>query len=213
MTKRKTIYHLILDQSGSMQDCSQNTINGFNEQLNRIKQLGNEFLEEEITIGLTTFNNAVTLNYFGVSPETVKPLDQHSYCPSGPTSLLDAIGITSKTIEMEIQRRHQNLPTSVVIVIITDGYENASSSFNLVDIKSLISSLEETGKWTFAFIGANLDAVDVAVQMSIKRQNSFSFDKKSMKSEVWDKINDSITTYCFKKKSNIINDNFFNDTK
>ena len=43
MKKRKTIYHLIVDKSGSMSDCIDSTINGFNEQVNRIKLKGLEF--------------------------------------------------------------------------------------------------------------------------------------------------------------------------
>ena len=56
MKTRKTIYHLIVDKSGSMMDCVDNTINGFNEQVNRIKDKALEFTEEDITTGLTTFN-------------------------------------------------------------------------------------------------------------------------------------------------------------
>ena len=43
MKIRKTIYHLIVDKSGSMSDCIENTINGFNEQVNRIKHNELEF--------------------------------------------------------------------------------------------------------------------------------------------------------------------------
>ena len=65
----------------------------------------------------------------------------------------------------------------------------------------MISALEETGNWTFSFIGATLDAEDVAARMAIKRQNSFSFSKQSMKNEVWDKVSDSVHSYLDKKRS------------
>jgi len=64
MKTRKTIYHLIVDKSGSMSDCIESTINGFNEQVNRIKHNELEFKEEEITMGLTTFNTFVDHHYF-----------------------------------------------------------------------------------------------------------------------------------------------------
>ena len=48
MKTRKTIYHLIVDKSGSMCDCIESTINGFNEQVNKIKSNAHEFQEEEI---------------------------------------------------------------------------------------------------------------------------------------------------------------------
>ena len=40
MQKQKTIYHLIVDKSGSMGDCIEQTISGFNEQVSKIQQLG-----------------------------------------------------------------------------------------------------------------------------------------------------------------------------
>jgi hypothetical protein len=75
----------------------------------------------------------------------------------------------------------------------------------------MISKLEETGKWTFSFIGATLDAVDVAASMAIKSQNSFSFEKTAMKSEVWDKLNKSVSSYFTKKSQNKNLNNFFED--
>lgn len=75
MKARKTIYHLILDESGSMSDCIDTTINGFNEQLKRIKMNQLEFKDEEITIGLTTFNNEVSHHYFEAKPKSIEPLN------------------------------------------------------------------------------------------------------------------------------------------
>ena len=63
MKTRKTIYHLIVDKSGSMSDCIESTINGFNEQVNKIKSSALEFPEEEITMGLTLFNDYVDQTY------------------------------------------------------------------------------------------------------------------------------------------------------
>ena len=188
MKLRKTIYHLIVDKSGSMSDCIENTINGFNEQVKRIKILEKEFMEEEITIGLTTFNHFVSNHYYGASPSSIQPLTVKSYQPDGSTALLDAIGFTIRQIEQDLLLIPCTLPTTVVIVILTDGYENASSSFNLEAIRTSISRLEETGKWTFSFIGATLDAVAVAETMSIKRSNSYSFKKSEMKSKVWENL-------------------------
>jgi hypothetical protein len=45
-----------------------------------------------------------------------------------------------------------------------------------------------------------LDAVDVAEQMSIRRENSVSFQKGGMKEEVWDKLDTSMRSYYNKKR-------------
>lgn len=209
MKTRKTIYHLIVDKSGSMMDCVDNTINGFNEQVNKIKDKALEFAEEDITMGLTTFNDNVKHYYFQQNPKEMVLLNYENYRPSGGTALLDAVGETITEIENKVKA--SLIPTTVIIVILTDGHENASKKYNLVNIRNMISKLEETGKWTFSFIGATLDAVDVAASMSIKSQNSFSFEKTAMKSEVWDKLNKSVSSYFTKKSQNRNLNNFFED--
>lgn len=209
MKTRKTIYHLIVDKSGSMMDCVDNTINGFNEQVKRIKDKALEFTEEDITMGLTTFNENVKHLYFQQNPKEMVLLSYENYRPSGGTALLDAVGKSITAIERQVNT--SLIPTTVIVVILTDGYENASKKYNLVNIRNMISKLEETGKWTFSFIGATLDAVDVAASMSIKSQNSFSFEKTAMKSEVWDKLNKSVSSYFTKKSQNRNLNNFFED--
>jgi len=209
MKTRKTIYHLIVDKSGSMMDCVDSTINGFNEQVNRIKDKALEFTEEDITMGLTTFNDNVNHLYYRQNPKEMVLLNYENYRPSGGTALLDAVGETISEIERQISTNL--IATTIIIVILTDGYENASKKYNLVNIRNMISKLEETGKWTFSFIGATLDAVDVAASMAIKSQNSFSFEKTQMKSAVWDKLNKSVSSYFNKKSENRNLNNFFED--
>jgi uncharacterized protein YegL len=209
MKQRKTIYHLIVDKSGSMTDCIDSTINGFNEQVNRIKQKSLEFAEEEITMGLTTFNTNVNHHYFQQNPKEIVLLNYENYRPNGSTALLDAVGETITEIERQIAA--SLIPTTAIIVILTDGYENASKKYNLEKIRNMISKLEETGRWTFSFIGATLDAVDVAASMSIKSQNSFSFEKTEMKNSVWDKLDKSVGSYFSKKRANRHLNNFFED--
>jgi hypothetical protein len=87
MQKQKTIYHLIVDKSGSMTDCIEQTINGFNEQVNKIKQLEREFPEQELSIGLTTFNHEVYHHFFQSPPVAVRNLTTSTYRPNGTTAL------------------------------------------------------------------------------------------------------------------------------
>ena len=200
MQKSKTIYHLIVDKSGSMSDRIEQTINGFNEQVNKIQQLEKEYTEQEITIGLTTFNHEVYHHFFQSPPTAVRKLTTDTYRPDGTTALIDAIGMTIQSLENETQHHQNQLNTTVVIVILTDGHENASRIFKLEDIRKVISRLEESGKWTFSFIGATLDAVNVAASMAIKSQNSFMFEKSNMQSGLFDKLSNSMEKYMDKKR-------------
>lgn len=211
MKQTKTIYHLILDRSGSMIDCLENTINGFNEQIHRIRRIKAEFPDDEMTVGLTIFNEEVIIKYLASDPHDVSLLDSLSYKPGGSTALLDAIGFTVKRIESELERSNNIQDTSVIVVVITDGYENASKVFSMAEIKLMIARLEQTTKWTFAFVGATFDAVEVAKEMSIKSKNSYSFNKNEMDSVVWDKLNLSLVNYSQKKKNKQSDDNLFDD--
>lgn len=199
MTKPTTIYHIILDKSGSMSDCIENTINGFNEQIHKIRATAAEFTDQEIRIGLTVFNSEVKNLYSEKIPAVANPLTPGEYIPSGQTALLDAIGHTCNNIERSIQQSDR-LDTTVVAVIITDGHENSSREFTIGEIRQMIERLESSGKWTFSFIGATLDAVDTAASLSIKRQNSYIFSKEKMDNEVWDTLSGTLAHYMKKKR-------------
>lgn len=206
MKTQRTRYHLIVDRSGSMSDCIHATINGYNEQLNRIRELESEFPEQDIRVGVTLFNDEIQHLQSQSTVAEMTYLGRENYIPSGNTALFDAIGQTTHLLEeQEIEHNH----TTFVVVILTDGHENSSRRFNLEQVRSLIQRLEATGHWTFSFIGATLDAVDVANQMAIRSQNSFHFDKTNMKEGVWDKLSGSMHSYLQKKRSGTDLKNFF----
>jgi len=200
MKKQKTIYHMILDKSGSMSDCIPNTLEGYNEQILKIRELEKKYPEQEICLGLTTFNHEVCHLSFHRPPAAARLLNSENYNPDGSTALLDAIGLVVRQLERDVEAQLAEYDTTVVVVILTDGHENASRQFRLSDISRTIARLEETGKWTFSFIGATLDAVDVAQSMAIKTQNSFTFDKSEMRGRVFENLSRSMDTYFDKKR-------------
>lgn len=200
MKTQRTYYQLIVDRSGSMSDCVNATIDGFNEQLLRIRSMEAEFPEQDICVGVTLFDHRIDHIKIGAPVTEIVKLSRENYVPDGTTALLDAIGITTGILE-EREAGMSTLPSTFVVVVLTDGHENSSQIFNLEQIRSRIIRLEATGKWTFSFIGATLDALDVAAQMAFKRQNSIQFAKESMKTEVWDKLSGSMRGYFTKKKS------------
>ncbi|MEP6949260.1 MAG: vWA domain-containing protein [Ginsengibacter sp.] len=192
--KQKTYYHIILDQSGSMDDCVDSTISGFNEQLQVIQSLKERFPDHELYIGLTRFNNEVMHTYYKENAFSIKKLNKKVYIPNGTTALYDAIGTTVLKLKDDIQAELDADISAVVIVIITDGHENASRLFSFNGIRNLIKELEGTGKWTFSYLGATIDAVDIAVNLNIKVQNSMSFEKAEM-GETYSKLKNSINRY------------------
>ena len=148
VTNKKTYDQIILDKSGSMSDCIPQTINGFNEQMQMIKGLQEKYPEQEILVSLTTFNHEVFFDVNCVKPDKLKEMkdEQNSnswfinlddyivYNPSGLTSLYDAIGESVKNIRNISEKEVLEDKASVVVVIITDGYENSSENYNYSQI-------------------------------------------------------------------------------
>jgi hypothetical protein len=181
MKKSKTFYHIILDQSGSMSDCVNQTLKGLADQRKEILAIANEFPGQEIRVGLTVFDHNLELKYSNLSVTELSRMNSFHYQPNGQTALLDAIGMSVTTTE----RLMVNESDSAVIIILTDGYENASKEYSHKQIKELILAKEETGKWSFTYLGATLDAVEIANSMNIKEENSFAFQKQNMENEAF----------------------------
>jgi hypothetical protein len=74
-------------------------------------------------------------------------------------------------------------PDQVMVVIVTDGHENASQEYSLDVVKSLIHTFKEEAKWEFIFLGANIDAVDTGMALGIDKDRSVNYhaDKAGVK--------------------------------
>ena len=220
----KTYYLLILDKSGSMDNVISETVNGFNEQVQMIKNLKEKYPEQEIIVSLTTFNHDVEHDLFLAKPSQLKELEalrawqenRHNmvetvnliYRPGGLTALYDAIGRSVNKLRETIKKEIKNNEASAVVVIITDGYENASREYSYEDIRQLIGKLEKSNNWTFSYLGATPDAVDIARGMNIASHNAMYYDKMKMQ-KVWkEDLNESMENYIKSKTSGSVNKDF-----
>jgi hypothetical protein len=97
----------------------------------------------------------------------IKPLTEKDYYVRGMTALMDAIGKSiAKTTAAFAHIEEEALPAKVMMVITTDGMENASREYNSDSVKKLIEAKKKEG-WEFVFLGANIDAVQTASKMGI----------------------------------------------
>lgn len=215
LKNKRTYYQIILDKSGSMNDCIESTINGFNEQMQMIKSLQSRLPNQEILVSLTTFNQDV---YFDVEcsiPSELKEMtskenspwlntstDYVVYSPNGMTALYDAIGKSVNKIQEIAKKEIEKDEATVVVVIITDGHENSSKEFKYEQIQSMIKELEKSNNWIFSYLSNTPDAVDYATRMNIKRENSMRYNKSNMWGTHSD-ISSSLNSYMEKKMMNI----------
>lgn len=210
MKNKKTIYHFVIDQSGSMSGSEGPTIEGFNSQLNTLKQLKLEHPENEYIVSVTFFEDEV-MDIVKFAPiEQIQLLSRENYRPGGLTALLDGIGKSIEAIRRKYDNEIREDLASVVMVILTDGGENASKFYTRNLIAEMIKELDATSKWTFSFLGADLDAVQASDNLNIRRENIISFNKENY-SGIMDQMSSSIRNYESMKSAGNMKSNLFDD--
>ena len=208
MKNKTTLYNFIIDRSGSMSGMEQVAVQSFNEHLSTIRNLKIEFPNQEFLCSLTTFDNQIETIVESSPISEIHPIEIGQYSPRGMTALLDAIG---KNIHDTTEKYNQLIESdemSVVVVIITDGYENASRYFSYHDIAKKIADLENTNKWTFTFIGADFDAIHTSKMLNIKAENTMNIDKEFYGCMA-DEINENMRSYSSSKEKGVIKNIFF----
>ena len=199
MKNKTTLYHFIVDQSGSMGGMEQQAIEGFNTQLEKIQDLEKTMPEQKFLCSLTFFNSEVQDVLKNEPVKQIELLSNNNYRPGGMTALLDAVGGSIDRIQKQFGQELENDEISIVMVIITDGYENASKYFTYHMVAQKIAKLDETGKWTFSYLGADFDAIHTSKMMNIRKENAMNFSKKNY-SHMMDDLSDSIDVYAREKR-------------
>lgn len=141
----------LLDRSGSMNVCRDDTINGYNAFVESQKPLGG-------TMTLVLFDHEIETVYENVPIADVKPLDEKTFVPRGGTALHDAIGHVMR----------MDLPKDTSVIILTDGEENSSDKYTAMHVKDLIQMHEQNDGWSFVYLGANQDTITAATNLGIR---------------------------------------------
>jgi len=209
MQNKTTYYQFILDASGSMSNCRHETLQNLNLHLKTIQNLQIEFPEQIFKVSLTLFNTRLSQKWQYKSPLDIQPLPLDDYNTEGSTALLDAIGTQIHEIQHKFGDQMESNEATVVMVILTDGEENSSRFYDFPFISKTIKRLEKTGKWTFTFLGTDIDAFHVGEMLSIKRENTLQFDKREM-GRTFNHLNNSLKNYSYNKQMGHINDDFLN---
>ncbi len=162
----------ILDRSGSMHSLTNDVIGGYNSFLRKQRQ---ESGQAEVTTVL--FDDKYEKISDSVDLQEIKDLTSAEYFARGNTALMDAIGrtITETLANME---KNQICPAKrrVLILIMTDGLENASREFDKSAVKSLIESTTKNFEWNYEFIGANIDSAAEATSIGINADHSMDYE-------------------------------------
>lgn len=168
----------ILDKSGSMQSLQSETIAGLNKFIKDQQQV-----EGICNFTLVQFNQYVTTTIKRQPISEMHSLTAASYQPDGYTALLDAVGSTLQTaMETQFFLSNTQSPERVLVFIITDGMENASSRYTKAKVGQMIQNLSVNKGWEFQFFGANIDAFGEAENIGISRDkaNQWAYNKQGV---------------------------------
>lgn len=177
MEKTKVFNVIILDRSGSMECIRQAAVDGFNETLVGIKKAQEKFaVTQEHFVSLVTFCSCEIKHVYDKTPVMdANTLSVDDFCPCCTTPLYDAMGFTLTAMYKHVKDMEDVV---VVVTIITDGMENASREYSGKNITDLVKRLRGEG-WTFTYMGANQDSIEVAKSMSIRNARNFDYTNAS----------------------------------
>jgi len=165
----------ILDRSGSMAGMESDTIGGFNSMLKK-----QQAEPGECRITTVLFDDSYEILHDRIDIKAVSNITSQEYFVRGCTALLDAVGKTIKKIS-KVQKNTSDdyRAKKVLFVITTDGMENASREYSYDKIKSMVEKQKKKHNWEFIFLGANIDAIDVASRFGIARNRTQNFHNDS----------------------------------
>ncbi|MEZ5961926.1 MAG: vWA domain-containing protein [Hyphomonadaceae bacterium] len=161
MSKSPLFAYILLDRSGSMENCRDTTIDAFNEYVMGLRR--SDEVDARVTLTIFDSHSIDTLQQAEPAKSSLE-LNRQSYVPRASTPLLDAIGHAVADIDKVALRTDEK----VGLVILTDGFENASKEHTKETIRKLLMDRQDNKGWLVTFLGADIDAFAEAGSIGIK---------------------------------------------
>jgi len=155
---------IVIDASGSMNGKQEEVRSGFNEQLEAI-QSAPDNIETYVTV--VEFSTDFRVVCENIPAESVERMTEDDYHPNGMTALFDAIGKT-----MNIMEKSSKEGDSFLLVLITDGYENASVEYKKDSLGALVREKQDKGGWTITCMVANVDVNELISAIGLHTNNA-----------------------------------------
>jgi len=171
--RTRTHVVIVIDRSGSM-----GSLQGF------VVEEANRFLEQldpadVVTIAQFDGHAPYDLLVDGLPAAEVTPITHDQYEPRGSTPLYDAVGTAiTRTAGVVARDAVLGVETSVVLGIITDGFENSSTEYTERQVSDLVEHHQDRG-WRITYVGLGLGEATHAASASLKvrRSKSLAYSK------------------------------------
>lgn len=170
----------ILDRSGSMRGLEKDTIGGFNSMIEKQKKQAGECY-----VSTVLFDNESEVVHDRVKLSEIEPMTEDDYYVRGCTALIDAIGGAIHHIgNIHKYARPEDVPEHTMLIITTDGMENASHRYTSDRVKHMVERQKKKFGWEFLFIGANIDAVETASRYGISSDRAVNYNADAKGTEI-----------------------------
>src|SRR5258706_3780732 len=201
----RTYIAIVLDKSGSMEKIKDATIDGFNKQVDSIvrEAVGKVYLS------LITFSSQVEPVFVNQPPSYLTKLTRENYRPNGWTALYDAVGHAINRLDYTSEDVGNS---AFLVIIVSDGQENYSKEFRHT-LPAMIKRKQETGRWTFVYVGSNQDLSHVAQSLYIPFTNTFAFESNAVgTAAAFNASSGGMSTYFAGRKRGLTSsDSYFGD--
>jgi hypothetical protein len=176
-----THLYFLLDRSGSMQSIRTDTMGGFDAFIEEQRNLGSAGAGR-CSVTLAQFDDRYEEVYVDRDLADVPPLELQ---PRGSTALLDALGrLIVDAGERLAALPEDRRPGSVIVGVMTDGYENASREWDHPRIKALIEQQTREYAWQFLYLGADQDAIEEGLKMGFAAGKSMTYTRGRAKESI-----------------------------
>jgi hypothetical protein len=163
---------IVLDRSGSMEDCRTDAIGAVNSYLRQVK----DDKDVEASISLTTFDSQSIEVIRDKAPAgSCAELTPSEYQPRASTPLLDAVGHGVALLD-----KRKEAGERCILAVMTDGLENASREYTKETLKALLDRKQKEEGWLVLYLGAGHDAWAQARAIGLHAGNVAAFDKQAV---------------------------------
>ena len=192
MKKNLTELVFILDRSGSMAGLEGDTIGGFNAMIDKQKREPGDAL-----VSTVLFDNETQVIHDRLPLDRVSMMTEKEYFVRGCTALLDAVGGAIHHIgNIHKYAREEDRPEKTLVVITTDGMENASRRYDYDKVKRMIRRQKEKYGWEFLFLGANIDAAREAARFGIDADRAANYHADPVGTGViYEAVNETVCSF------------------
>ncbi len=134
---------ICLDETGSMSGQEERVVTSLNEYVHQ--------LPDDVHVTVFTFDSERWTKFYDDDKKSWEGMTTADYSPGAMTPLYDAVG--------KVLRHAETLAGDgdrVMIMVDTDGYENASTEHTAASIKAAVETKKRAG-WEFLFMASGID--------------------------------------------------------